>query len=472
MSSITSASFVQTVLSNELQFYSPSVSDKVRRLSVHCFQVLCTMGNIFTMSPMQISYVVNHEATSLLPCDAELHFVVGLSCKIVTDLAIASTQPQFHIAPACTETPAPAVKRSPNPMVSAIMNTGKAKKTSIPAAAKMEFPTLQEAQKLSGPPPGFEHLNIPKKDIKILKKGQTLADVVQRQVEQPAQIEVAEHKVEEKLQVAEPEKVQIALEISTPSTDVSELQKYRNVVPDVSYCAAARAAGVDEPVELPVRSEPEQEKKKPHFFQFVQDSGFVDPKTVDDYMTDDCDTCLFITDGVTEEEVMKYLMKNFPRTEYYSNYVERDDGNFRVRISFNGLSAPEKVDALISSKLEERDFVDIFTTYSESAFMENIKAYSSKYFTTSKEVDDRILSIRFFKNNRQTFVYPTKKSLEEQFKQNSSGKVPVAFVYNMPLATFNTLTDSRILGYKFILTKKQPEDTKLRSLMVFKRDTK
>lgn len=304
------------------------------------------------------------------------------------------------------EAPKPVV-RSPNPMVAAIMGSSKKK-----------------SQKQSIPP-GFEH-------VRILKR--------------PTQPE------ESKLEILEPE----------PLAEVQNSQK-------TSYCSAARAAGVDEVSD--VSESHEIEKKKPHFFSYVdEDTGVVDPEIVDRYLPEEGDRACFITSGISEDEVVKYLYK-FPRVEYYSTYKENEDGNFIVKITFNGLSSAERIHSLISSKLEERDYFDILTTHSEDSFMLNL-GDTSQYFIRSKVIDDRLTSIRFFKFVKKEFVYPTKKSLEEQFKLNSSGKVPIALVYNMPLETFNTLSNGRILGYKFILTKTQPEDVNLRSLMVFKTNTK
>lgn len=244
--------------------------------------------------------------------------------------------------------------------------------------------------------------------------------------------------------------------------EVSEIQV------NTSYAEIARRAGVDDDLITDDVKSQVKEFKKPHFFKYVGETGFVDPLVVDDYLEEEGSTVFFITNGVSEEDVENYLMKNFPRTEYFSKFIPWEEGNYRVRISFNGISSAEKIDSMISSKLETREYVDIFTTYSYKKFMENLGDLSRKYFTTSKQIDDRILSIRFMKFVNKEFVFPTRKDLLDKFKIVGDGKVPVAFVYNMPLDRFNSLKKNTIWGYKFILIKKQPEDSNLRSLMVFK----
>ena len=238
--------------------------------------------------------------------------------------------------------------------------------------------------------------------------------------------------------------------------------------PETSYLAVVKISIVDEPFSVEEKKVEKVDYPKPHFFKFVdQNTGFVDPKIVDEYLEEKRNSIMFVTKGVTEEEVERYLMKNFPRTEYYSTFQPWDDRDFRVKISFNGICEASKINSIITKKFEDREYVDIFTSYTLKSFIANLGDFASNYFITSKEIDDRITSVRFFKLAKKEFVFPTTKDLLNQFKVNNTGKVPVAFLYNMPLEIFNKLRNDTILGYKFILMKKQPEDENFRSLMVF-----
>lgn len=217
-------------------------------------------------------------------------------------------------------------------------------------------------------------------------------------------------------------------------------------------------------------------KEKTYNFPYVSSSGFVDPLVVDSKLYDVGYTTFFTTNGVTEDELNAYLFRNFPRTEYYTSYkpVEGSD-DFRVRITFNGITESSKMENFIDSKLKDRDFIDVFTTYGADDFTEYISPFHSdekkKYFMTMKEIDDRITSFRFFKLSSKEFSFPTKKKLLEGFKENKyQGDIPVTFVNNIPENVYSTLKNNTIHGFKFILSKAQPSDSSLKNIIVFSRN--
>ncbi len=464
-------------MTEQLIFYSDDVRQKTIHLVHHCVQVLGNLGDINAMTERHINYVIVSEASKSLLLDNELMFVTGLATKIISEaIKLANTKPQIQLPDEHVKIPV--ITRSPNPVVCALMGS---RRTEEQILQQSSFPALQipentASENLSAPP-GFEHVKIPDKNVSTKSPGFSHIKILKRpdgyfhrdllKAPEDVQIQLAEESLNQFIEVSEIDEkpVDTPLDICVPESDTQTNKK--------SYCQIAMS-GVELPelVVAPKKSTPV--RRNSHFFQYVrEESGLIDPILVDRRMTNDCDTCFFISEKVTEEELAKYLMKNYPRTEYYTTYTQMDDEQkFRVRITFNGLSAPEKIDSMISAKLAERDFVDIFTTYSEEIFMQNIAEYSDKYFTTSRYLDERILSIRFFKNIKNVYIEPTDKNLEEQFRNNCKGKVPVAFVHNMPLEKFLALTENRILGHKFILTKNQPEDVNLRSIMVFKNSVK
>lgn len=451
------ASSFHSFLANELRFYREEYREKLISFVPQCYEIINKLGGVYTMEVQVIEYIIKKEVESIFSTEEDRCHTAGLVCSLIHNYELSKRKSSVEADKVKVEnildTKAP-LSPFNNPMVSAIFT--KSRPDTPPGLKKnndIAFPKLNSIKPLaihfSAEDNTSVLTDIPtiRTDITSISTDSTIDNMIVKN------------------------EALLSRTINSESDDMKPLyvQILKRTIQGEESPATSCESKENKPLTFTSSS-----RENTHFFKYVNKSGFVDPVTVDGKLQDIGYTVLFNTENVNEDHVQEYLRRNYPRTEYYSTFskIDSDDSNsFRVRITFNGMPDSKKIESMVDSKLENQDYVDIFTTYSYEKFVENLEEgnpeYKKKYFLTSKQIDDRITSIRFLKFVPKEFVLPTRSQLNEQFKSVSEDKTKVAFVSNIPENIFQTLKGGKLHGYKFILTKNQPEDSQFKNILVF-----
>lgn len=185
----------------------------------------------------------------------------------------------------------------------------------------------------------------------------------------------------------------------------------------------------------------------------------------------------FITDENDPDVIKKYFKRNFPITEYYCTF--KPDMNYNtktyIKIIYNGLEKPEKIESRISNSLLKYDYFDVWSTLNESVFMSHISSFhsktSKKFFCKPHPIDGRLTSYRFYKWVKKDFVLPSKTDVISKFEKYIGDKIPTAYYSDIPLCEFVNLK-GKLHGYSVVRTKIQPENTNFTNIIVFREDKK
>lgn len=208
-------------------------------------------------------------------------------------------------------------------------------------------------------------------------------------------------------------------------------------------------------------------------------TGLIDAEQIDQVLTELIEKrqtpCVsFVTDETDGDAIKKYFRENFPISEYrclYAPATGYESNKTYVRIIYNGLESVSAMKQRIDKSLVDRDYFDIWTTFSEESFRNRIISIISSsakiFFCKSYEINSRLTSFRFWKWNEKEFVLPSKEEVNAQFELYDGDKTPTIFYQNVPVAIFNKLKGF-IYGNSLIKTKKQPSNAEFVNILVFK----
>lgn len=211
-------------------------------------------------------------------------------------------------------------------------------------------------------------------------------------------------------------------------------------------------------------------------------TGLIDPKIIDrELVESNCTSVAFITKELDPDVIVKYFKNNFPISEYKCSF--RPDKNYSnhmyIRIVYNDLESADDIRKRIFNGLhgtnehEAREYVDIWTTYSENAFFEYCKSFITErnlFVYKAHPINDRLISFRFWKWIPKViiaeFVLPTKEELLQKFTEYKGDRIPVAFYNNVPIKLFKSLK-GKLHGFSFKESDNKLDPTKYVNILVF-----